>query len=304
MTTNMKNLSIVFLILLCVSCREAGKKDEVVQTRTSGTAKILVDESFSTIVADQIEVFNSDYEDAHFTIVAGNENKIVPELLKDSMGLIVLSRMLKPEEDKFFRARGIVPKTSRFGIDGIALITHKDNVDSNITYEQVLDIFKGVSADDRKLVFDNAYSSTIRYFKDSTKTNELPKKGVYTLESNNDVIKYVSEHKDFIGVVGVNWVIAENADMSEYIAKVKLMGVRNMKAKNDDDFYKPTQKNLMDGIYPFLRNVYIVNCEGREGLGSGFANWLMSQRGQLIVLRSGLGPHKLMPREFNLKNSK
>ena len=81
------------------------------------------------------------------------------------------------------------------------------------------------------------------------------------------------------------------------------MGVKNLKGKKGDDaFYTPKQINLINGIYPFLRNVYIIDCEGRDGLGTGFANWLMSPRGQLIVLRSGLGPHKIVPREFNLKN--
>lgn len=305
MTINMKNLSIVLVVLMLAACK-GGKKDVVIQTRTSGTAKILVDESFSSIIRDQIEVFNADYKDAKITVVPGNENKIVPAFLNDSMGVIILSRMLKPEEAKVYRNRNIIPKTSRFAIDGIALITNKDNPDTTITVEQVISILKGrAAAGGPNLVFDNAYSSTLRYFKDLAGIKDLPKQGIYTLEHNNDVIKYVSEHKNYIGVIGVNWLIEKSTGSSEYISGVKTLGVKNLKGKlGDDAFYQPTQKNLMDATYPFLRNVYIINCEGRDGLGTGFANWLMSQRGQLIVLRSGLGPHKLMPREFNLKNTK
>jgi phosphate transport system substrate-binding protein len=299
----MKNLILAFLVLSIVACSDSSKKDTVVQTRTSGTVKILVDESFSSIIADQVEVFNSDYKDAKFNISKGNENKIVPGFLNDSMGVIILSRRLRPDEEKIYRNRGIIPKTSRFAIDGIALITGKDNIDSNITVEQVISILKGADSGEKSLVFDNAYSSTVRYFKDLAQIKELPKSGVYTLEDDNDVIKYVGEHKNFIGVVGVNWLIANNANMSAYIGKVKMMGVKNVKGKKGDDaFYTPKQINLINGIYPFLRNVYIIDCEGRDGLGTGFANWLMSPRGQLIVLRSGLGPHKIVPREFNLKN--
>jgi len=305
MTINMKNLSIVLVVLMLAACK-GGKKDVVIQTRTSGTAKILVDESFSSIIRDQIEVFNADYKDAKITVVPGNENKIVPAFLNDSMGVIILSRMLKPEEAKVYRNRNIIPKTSRFAIDGIALITNKDNPDTTITVEQVISILKGTAAaGGPNLVFDNAYSSTLRYFKELAGIKDLPKQGIYTLEHNNDVIKYVSEHKNYIGVIGVNWLIEKSTGSSEYISGVKTLGVKNLKGKlGDDAFYQPTQKNLMDATYPFLRNVYIINCEGRDGLGTGFANWLMSQRGQLIVLRSGLGPHKLMPREFNLKNTK
>lgn len=303
MKIKMKNFCLLFLILAFAGCSDSSKQKDV-QTRTSGTVKILVDESFSSIIADQIEVFKSDYNDARFVIAQGNENKIIPAFLNDSMGVIILSRRLKPEEEKVYRNRGIIAKTSRFAIDGIALITGKDNLDTNITVDQVVEILKGTSSDQRSLVFDNAYSSTVRYFKDLAQITELPKKGVYTLQNDNDVIKYVGQHKDFIGVVGVNWLISNKPDMASHIAGVKMMGLKNVKGKKGDDaFYKPTQVNLINGIYPFLRNVYIIDCEGRDGLGTGFANWLMSQRGQLIVLKSGLGPHKMMPREFNLKNT-
>nr|WP_068890648.1 substrate-binding domain-containing protein [Pedobacter panaciterrae] len=300
----MKNLSFVFIFFVLLSCKNKKQADSVEQTRTSGTVKILVDESFSSIIADQIMVFKSDYKNAEFTTIVGNENKILPTFLNDSVRVIILSRMLTPDEDKVYRSRSIVPKTSRFAIDGISLLTQKDDLDSNITVEEVISILKGTSTTGKQLVFDNAYSSTLRYFKELAQITELPKRGVYTLQSNNDVIKYVSENKNFIGVVGVNWLIANNPDMTSYIAKVKTMGVKDIKGKKGSDaYYRPDQTNLINGIYPFLRNVYIINCEGRDGLGTGFANWLMSPRGQLIVLKSGLGPHKMMSRDFNLKNT-
>ncbi|ETZ24400.1 substrate-binding domain-containing protein [Pedobacter sp. V48] len=301
----MKNLSFAFIFLVLLSCKNKKQAEVVEQTRTSGSVKILVDESFSSIIADQIMVFKSDYKHAEFAITAGNENKIVPAFLNDSIRVIILSRMLTPQEDKIYRNRSIVPKTSRFAIDGISLLTQKDDLDSNITVEEVIAILKGTSTSGKQLVFDNAYSSTLRYFKELAQITELPKKGVYTLKNNNDVIKYVAENKNFIGVVGVNWLIANNSDMTSYIAKVKTMGVKNIKGKKGDDaYYRPDQANLISGIYPVLRNVYIINCEGRDGLGTGFANWLLSPRGQLIVLKSGLGPHKMMSRDFNLKNTK
>ncbi|NRF39039.1 substrate-binding domain-containing protein [Pedobacter foliorum] len=300
----MKNLGFVFIFFVLFSCKNKKQPDVVEQTRTSGTVKILVDESFSSIIADQIEVFKSDYKNAEFTTIAGNENKIMPAFLNDSIRVMVSSRMLTPEEDKIYRSRSIVPKTSRFAIDGISLLTQKNDLDSNITVDEVIQILKGTSTSGKQLVFDNAYSSTLRYFKELAQITELPKKGVYTLQSNNDVIKYVSENKNFIGVVGVNWLLSNNSNMTSYIARVKMMGVKNIKGKKGDNaYYRPEQANLISGIYPFLRNVYIINCEGRDGLGTGFANWLMSPRGQLIVLRSGLGPHKMMSRDFNLKNT-
>ena len=296
-----QGLILLLLVTFC-ACKDKDKK-EVEVSRTIGEVSILVDESFNNVVDDQISVFNSDYPDAHFNIIAGEESKIVPTFLNDSVRVMILSRMLTSKEEKIYANRGIPVRASRFAIDGIALISSKENPDSTITVEEVISILKGTGTGGKSLVFDNAYSSTVRYFQELAGINSLPKAGVYTLNSNDDVIEYIGLHKNYIGVVGVNWLLQGDAKGKEYMQQVKLLGVRNLKGKKDDRiFYKPTQNHLISGKYPFLRNIYIINGEGKQGLGTGFANWLVSQRGQLIVLKSGLGPHKLTSREFNLKN--
>ncbi len=297
-------IGVVLLFVFFSSCKD--KKDgesKVEVSRTAGDLTMLVDESFHNVIDDQVEVFKSDYPDVHFKVITGNENKILPTFLNDSIRVMVLSRMLTTEEENVYKKRKIPVFTSRFAIDGIALVTHPNSPDSTMTVEEVVAILKGESKSGKNLVFDNAYSATLRYFKDLAQIKQLPVKGVYTLNTNDDVIKYVGQHENFIGVVGVNWLLQGNTDREGFIAKVKILGVKNVSGKKGDDaYYKPTQKNLISGIYPFLRNIYIINGEGKNGLGTGFANWLVSQRGQLIVLKSGLGPHKLTSRDFNLKD--
>jgi phosphate transport system substrate-binding protein len=298
-----RKIILIFIVIsLLFSCKGNTKKDKIVETRTSGTTTLLVDESFSRILDDQIAVFKSDYPKTKFTTILGNENKILPDFLNGKIKMIILSRMLKPAEQAYYKKRQVGIYTDRFAIDGIALITNKEDADTNLTVNEVYEIMRGQS--NRKLVFDNAYSSTIRYFIDSSKVSSLPKTGVYTLKTNNDVIKYVASHKGFIGVVGVNWLLEDNQAVAADLLKVKTVAIKGkLGTKSADSFYQPTQENLINGKYPFLRNVYIINCEGRDGLGTGFANWLTSQRGQLIVLKSGLGPHKLLPRELNIRTN-
>lgn len=301
----MRNTSFLFLLLFFFSCNRTEKPGTIAETRTSGTTELLVDESFARVLDDQIEVFKSEYPNTTIKTNVGNENKILPDFINGKVRMLISSRMLKPEELTYYTQNQIGVYTDRFAIDGIALITNSANLDTNITVKEVFDIMKGTSKSSKKLVFDNAYSSTIRYFKDSANVKELPKEGVYTLETNNDVIKYVAANKDYIGVVGVNWLLENNKDIAAFLPKVKLMSVKNVEGKKGSDaYYQPTQNNLINGVYPFLRNIYIINCEGRDGLGTGFANWLCGPRGQLIVLKSGLGPHKMLPREFNLKKIK
>ena len=297
-------LYVSLLGVLLFSCHRTEKKTKVTETRTAGETTILVDESFSRILDQQIQVFTSDYPEAKVHTLPGNEARIIPELYKGKLGMIVLSRLLSPSEERYFKQKQIPVVADRFAIDGIALITHQQSTDTTITVQEVFDILKGKGEGKRRLVFDNAASSTVRYFLESAGVKQLPSSGVYTLNTSNDVIKYVAESKDYftIGLVGVNWLMANSSEMQGYLSDVKAMGVKDLPGKKGDDaFYKPTQNNLINGVYPFLRNIYIINCEGKNGLGTGFANWLSSPRGQLIVLKSGLGPHKMVSREFNLK---
>lgn len=288
------------MLLAFVSCKRKAKEEAVKETRTSGTLKMLVDESIGPIVQEQIDVFSLDYPQSKFETTVKPEEKLLPAFLNDSVRVIVLPRMLSKAEEKYYTQRNIKINTSRFAVDGIALITNQSNIDSVITVKEVIDILQGKDSN-KKLVFDNAYSSTFQYFKQLANISQFPTKGVYSKNSSNEVIKLIAEDKNFIGILGVNWVSDRNSKMANDLLKVKLLGVKNLKGKpGDDQFYKPTQDNLINGIYPFLRNVNIIDCEGRDGLGTGFATWLRSQRGQLIVLKSGLGPHKLMPREINL----
>lgn len=296
----MRNFLFILCVLALVSCKRKAKTDAVKETRTSGTLKMLVDESVGPIVQDQIDIFNLDYPQAKFQLTVKPEEKLLPAFLNDSVRVIVLPRLLTKAEEKYYNQRNIKINTSRFAVDGIALITNQGNIDSTITVKEVIDILQGKKSD-KKLVFDNAYSSTFQYFKELAKISQFPATGVYSKNSSKEVIKLIAEDKNFIGILGVNWIADQNTEASEYLSQVKVLAVKNLKGKvGDDQFYKPTQDNLINGVYPFLRNINIIDCEGRDGLGTGFATWLRSQRGQLIVLKSGLGPHKLMPRELHL----
>lgn len=296
----MRNFLFILCVLALVSCKRKTKTDTVKETRTSGTLKMLVDESVGPIVQDQINIFNLDYPQAKIETVVKPAEKLLPAFLNDSVRVIVLPRLLTKAEEKYYNQRQIKINTSRFAIDGIALITNQGNIDSTINVKDVIDILQGKRSD-KKLVFDNAYSSTFQYFKELAKISQFPATGVYSKNSSKEVIKLIAEDKNFIGILGVNWISDQNTEVSEYLSQIKVLGVKNLKGLvGDDKFYKPTQDNLINGVYPFLRNINIIDCEGRDGLGTGFATWLRSQRGQLIVLKSGLGPHKLMPRQINL----
>ena len=289
------------LLLVLLSCQN--NSGSVQQSYTSGFEQILVDESFAPIIEDQEYLFESTYPDAKLDLLLKSENELLNLFLTDSVQVAVLSRLLTPEETKYFEGRNIKVRVNRFAIDGIALITKNPAKDSLVLVQDIIQVLKGFDSPIQSLVFDNANSSTVRYFKELAGVSNLPTKGVYALKSNSEVIRYVHDNPGAIGVVGVNWMVQPPRDLEGIVGDLKILGVKNVSGQaGSDTFYKPTQNDIALGLYPLTRSLYVINCEGGAGLGTGFASFIAGERGQRVVLKSGLLPDSIPSREINIVN--
>lgn len=300
----MKRISYNFvssLLFVLFSCQGNTGSDQ--QSYTSGYEQILVDESFAPIIEDQEYLFESTYPSAKLDLLSKSENELLNLFLSDSVQVAVLSRLLTPLEAKHFEGKNIKVRVNRFAIDGIALITKNPAKDSLVLVQDIIKVLKGFDSPIQSLVFDNANSSTLRYFKELAGVSNLPVKGVYALKSNSEVIKYVYNNPGAIGVVGVNWLVQPPTELESIVEDLKILGVKNISGQaGSDAFYKPTQNDIALGLYPLTRSLYVINCEGGAGLGTGFASFIAGERGQRAVLKSGLLPDSIPSREINIVN--
>ena len=67
--------------------------------------------------------------------------------------------------------------------------------------------------------------------------------------------------------------------------------------------YKPYQAYIALGQYPLCRDVFAVMNDPRGGVASGFYTFLCSDRGQRIILKSGLVPATQPLRIVNTKTN-
>ena len=68
-----------------------------------------------------------------------------------------------------------------------------------------------------------------------------------------------------------------------------------------NDFYYTHPAYIADKSYPFIREVYVINRETFNGLGSGFIQFLTYENGQRIVLRGGMVPATMPIRLMQVK---
>lgn len=275
------------------SCNLNGDNKEHI---TYGESKLLADESLYPIVDDEYEIFSKNYTRANIKISYLPERDVISQLLNDSAGVVILPRLLTEKEQETFLDKKIIIKNTKFATDGIALITGKSNPDSLITIAELKQIFQGKIKTGQIFVFDNPKSSTVAYLMKITGVKEFPA-NVYALKTNKEVIKYVNKNPNSVGIVSVAWMKRPTPDIIAEVSNLKFLAVK----AESGTYQKPTQSNLKTGNYPLLRDLYIINCEGKAGLGTGFAAFISSEIGQRIILKSGLAPDSLPSRQIKFR---
>ncbi|ESU21065.1 phosphate ABC transporter [Flavobacterium enshiense DK69] len=299
-----KYISIVLLILLFSACQKNKDKATVKETAVAGSATILVDETIFPIIEDVAILFEDQYTRTKINLVSKSETEILNMINNKKGQIAIMAKSLDSSEISYFnKTKKVYPKITEFGVDAIAFIGNKKRSDSTLVLNDVMRFLKGnANSKIKSLVFDNPNSSTVRTLKSLAGINDLPKQNIFALNSNKEVVKYVSENEGAIGILGINWLLQPTPDLEAYTSQVKVLAVENVKVNAKDKFVKPNQSNIADGSYPVTRKLYMLNFQGTTGLGMGFASYLAGQQGQRIILKSGLVPTHFPTRQIAVRD--
>jgi phosphate transport system substrate-binding protein len=290
---------------LLFSCNSGGSSTNTAatDTPTSGSIRVGVDETFEPILKSQIDTFQKLYPGAQIQAVYEPEQQVLQSFLADSTRLAIVSRDLTSQEKGVLERLQLSPRTIRIGVDGVAIIVHPSNPDSLLTLPQLRSIFTGQQKQwaqvnsknklgDITIVFDNNNSSTARFVQDSVTRGATLTKAAFASKSNPALIDYVATHPNAIGVIGVNWISdRDDASVQKFLKRVRVVGVSpKATGSTPDDYVQPYQAYLAQKTYPLRRELYVISREARAGLGTGFASFVAGNKGQLIMLKSGLMP--------------
>lgn len=295
-----KFLGLVVFVFLFAMCNQKSKNESGKETILKGSLDIAVDETVKPIVDDQVAVFEGTYYGAKINVKPESEAEVINDLLNQKTKVAVTARNLSQEELTRFEKSKIKPRVTPFATDAIAFIKSKNNNDTLIALKTVIDFMQGNSNTGIKgLVFDNPNSSTVRFMKELAKVKNVPSQNVFSFKTNEEVIKFVSENDGMIGVVGVNWLSQPSPNMVDIVKKINVLSVKGL---NSNEYYSPTQNDLAEVKYPLARELFIINCQGYNGLGMGFGSFIAGDIGQRIVLKSGLLPIKTPGRKLQIRN--
>ncbi len=312
---NFRYLLFTILILISSCKNKPAKQLTETDTVTSGELILSADESFAPLVKDEVSIFQAIYPKTKIQVQFKSEGEAVDDLLKKRVHEIIIPRQLSHDELSYF-TEDYPPRQIRIGADAVVFIVNKQNPDSNLRYDEVLNILRGKIADWNEvrdlssrgkisIIFDNTRSSVFNYLEHDVLKGDSISSQAFAVDSNAAVISYVEKNSSAIGVIGASWISALGDTVAKnFLSRISLVGISGSDSLSitREIFYRPTHAALLQRQYPFLRDLYIISTEEYMGLGTGFATYVASDEGQTVVKRSGLIPAKEPQRVIQITN--
>ena len=296
-------------IIILLALLEGGCKTKVdssiTDSPTSGTINISVDESFKPVIEELIKVYEGSYPNANIIAHYKPEAECIKDILRDSATrMVIITRGLTSKESRYFEdSLNFVPNSSKVAVDAIAVIVNANSKDTVFSINRLQQQLSGAMGYKQQIIFDGLNAtSTIRFAMDSILKGKKFDTGVVrAVKSSHEVLEYVAENENAIGMVGISWIgNPEDTAQLTMLKKVKMSYVK-CETCSDSPYVKPSQFSIMSKRYPLVRGLYYVLKENYNGLGSGFVNFMKYERGQLIFRRAYLWPGII---DFNIRTVK
>jgi phosphate transport system substrate-binding protein len=290
-------------VLLLTACGGGGSNlPETGDTPTKGILRLSIDESFKPVLDSQIKVFMASFPDAKVIAEYKPEAECLKDLEKDSTRMVIVTRGLsKDESDRFKEKLGFAPAWGVLAYDAVAIVINKKSKDSTFTLSELRSMLEGSSADKIKIVMDGlSATSTVRFAIDSILKGKPLGPNVVAAKSSPEVIDYVSTDPNAIGMIGVSWIgNGDDPEQLSFLSKVNVAAMMCETCEEEDVYVKPYQANIAMGRYPLPRTLNYIMKENYQGIGRGFVNFMINERGQLIFKRAYLLPGRM---QFEVRN--
>ena len=279
-------------LLLLTGCKSYREKEaELPDSRNKGTINVSADESFKPVIDELVQVYESNRPGTKIIVHYKPEAECLKDMLVDSIRMIIATRTYNEEERSLLvDSMKVLPKTMTVARDGIAVIVHPSAPDSLFRMKDIRQILTGRFKKNLIPVFDGLKAtSTVRFIIDSVLRGDTLTSKAMAARSSEAVLDYVSKNPNAVGFIGVSWIgNPEDTSQLSFLKKIRVAGVECTDIP--DAFVKAFQANIYIKRYPMVRDLVYILKENYKGLGTGFANFMSGEIGQLIFKRAYLAP--------------
>ena len=303
MRSNKNTFFYIAIVSIFLSCNQAPK---ITDTLSKGEIDISVDESYKPIIEQEKKVFDSCYPEAKIHIHYKPELECFKDFTDNKARLILVSRDITKPEQELCHQNKVYFTSLPLALDAIAVIVNNSSLDTEMDLNKLKGILTGEYQSNSKekskytVVFDNQSSGMVRFINDSLLAGLKLGSNVFAVKSDSAVIEYVKQNANAVGFVGLSYVCdpEDNTNTGTFIKSVKIVALENNPVSTIDNsdlrkFNQPYQAIIARKAYPLTRKLFYINNEPYPGLGTGFANFLGREQGQLIFAHAHLFPQRM-----------
>jgi len=253
--------------------------------------RVSADETFKPVIDEQVQVYESNHPGTSILVDYKPEAECLKDLFVDSVRMLIITRRASEEEKNFLSdSLRVDAKSMIIARDGISVIVHPDSPDTIFTMKDIRDILTGRFKKNLIPVFDGVKAtSTVRFIIDSVLRGDSLTPNAMAARTSDAVVDYVAKNPGVIGFIGVGWIgNPEDSSQLSFLKKVRVAHLESTDVKGS--FVKAYQANIYLKRYPMVRDLVYILKEKHKGLGTGFANFMSGEIGQIIFRRAYLAP--------------
>jgi phosphate transport system substrate-binding protein len=226
--------------------------------------------------------------EAQIQVTGGGSGTGISALINGTTDICMASRAMKAAEKAKMRDRyasmGVEIPVAR---DGLSVYVHSSNPMTEISMDQLRDVFLGKvtnwkelgGPDARIIVYSRENSSgTYVFFKDNVLAGRDYTPRAQTMPGTASVVNAVTKEKFGIGYGGAAYA----------------KGLKILKLKKDaaSPSVAPDQQTVTSGAYPLARPLFFYVRNKPSGDMKKFIDWVLSDEGQALIGKVGYYPIK------------
>ena len=244
------------------------------------------------------EKYQSEHPDVSVAVTGGGSGTGIAALINETTNIANASRQIKAEEVAEAQKNGVDPLEHTIARDAIAVIVNPNNPVSQLTMQQISDIYSGkinnwseVGGENRPIVrlSREVNSGTHVYFLEtvvrlgnSDNSNVFFSTDTLLLPSSEGIVSEVRQNPNAIGYDGLGYVPKD----------LKTIAIA---PENDQPYILPSIATVNDKTYPIARDLYMYTNGAPSGPLQDYLDWILSPEAQQIVADQGFVPVTEIP---------
>ena len=237
------------------------------------------------------EVFMTEHPSTQIAVTGGGSGTGLAALANGTADIAQSSRSMNEKERELIQSKGQSVAEIETAIDALTVVVRPDNPVKELTLDQLSSIFSGrvtnwsqVGGKNQAILVlsRERNSGTHVYFLEEVVRHGNPKgpeefaPNVLMMSSSQAIVQEVADNPAAIGYFGLGYLTPH----------VKALAL----SKSGGPFVSPSVQTALDKSYSLSRPLYFYLPKKPEGMIKEFVDFVLSERGQAIVLEMDFVP--------------